>query len=45
LLRKAGRAALVLERQHFPRFSIVESLLPQSTAYLEEAGCRKPWSN
>jgi flavin-dependent dehydrogenase len=38
LLRKAGRAVLVLERQHFPRFSIGESLLPQSMAYLEEAG-------
>lgn len=38
LLRKAGRSALVLERQHFPRFSIGESLLPQSMAYLEEAG-------
>lgn len=38
LLRKAGRTVLVLERQHFPRFSIGESLLPQSMAYLEEAG-------
>ncbi|MBN3757852.1 NAD(P)/FAD-dependent oxidoreductase [Paraburkholderia sp. Tr-20389] len=38
LLRKAGRSVLVLERQHFPRFSIGESLLPQSMAYLEEAG-------
>lgn len=37
LLRKAGRSVLVLERQHFPRFSIGESLLPQSMAYLEEA--------
>ncbi|TDV39005.1 hypothetical protein C7405_101122 [Paraburkholderia caballeronis] len=38
LLRHAGRSVLVLERQHFPRFSIGESLLPQSMAYLEEAG-------
>ena len=38
LLRKAGRSVLVLERQHFPRFSIGESLLPQSMTYLEEAG-------
>jgi flavin-dependent dehydrogenase len=38
LLRKAGHSVLVLERQHFPRFSIGESLLPQSMAYLEEAG-------
>ncbi|MFC0399290.1 NAD(P)/FAD-dependent oxidoreductase [Paraburkholderia rhizosphaerae] len=38
LLRKAGLSVLVLERQHFPRFSIGESLLPQSMAYLEEAG-------
>lgn len=38
LLRKRGRSVLVLERQHFPRFSIGESLLPQSMAYLEEAG-------
>ncbi|MBR8175666.1 MULTISPECIES: NAD(P)/FAD-dependent oxidoreductase [Burkholderia] len=38
LLRRAGRSVLVLERQHFPRFSIGESLLPQSMQYLEEAG-------
>lgn len=38
LLRRAGHTVLVLERQHFPRFSIGESLLPQSMAYLEEAG-------
>ncbi|MEI6000490.1 NAD(P)/FAD-dependent oxidoreductase [Paraburkholderia bengalensis] len=38
LLRKSGRSVLVLERQRFPRFSIGESLLPQSMAYLEEAG-------
>jgi flavin-dependent dehydrogenase len=38
LLRKAGHSVRVLERQQFPRFSIGESLLPQSMAYLEEAG-------
>ncbi|WJF88882.1 NAD(P)/FAD-dependent oxidoreductase [Paraburkholderia bonniea] len=38
LLRQAGHSVCVLERQHFPRFSIGESLLPQSMAYLEEAG-------
>ena len=38
LLRKQGRRVLILEQQHFPRFSIGESLLPQSMAYLEEAG-------
>ena len=27
----------VLEREHFPRFSIGESLLPQCMAFLEEA--------
>ncbi|GAB7127060.1 NAD(P)/FAD-dependent oxidoreductase [Silvimonas sp. JCM 19000] len=38
LLRQQGRAVLVLERETFPRFSIGESLLPQSMAYIEEAG-------
>ncbi|PCE21641.1 NAD(P)/FAD-dependent oxidoreductase [Burkholderia ubonensis] len=42
LLRKAGRSVLVLERQHFPRFSIGESLLPQSMQYLDEAGMLQP---
>lgn len=37
LLRKAGLSVQVLERQHFPRFSIGESLLPQSMQYLAEA--------
>ena len=32
------REVLVLERGTFPRFSIGESLLPQSMAYFEEAG-------
>nr|WP_315217937.1 NAD(P)/FAD-dependent oxidoreductase [uncultured Duganella sp.] len=38
LLRQQGRQVLVIEREEFPRFSIGESLLPQSMAYLEEAG-------
>jgi len=37
LLRQQGRAVLILEREQFPRFSIGESLLPQSMAYLEQA--------
>src|SRR5215212_8483266 len=38
LLCRQGRRVLVLEREQFPRFSIGESLLPQSMQYLEEAG-------
>lgn len=38
LLRQQGRQVLVSEREQFPRFSIGESLLPQSMAYLEQAG-------
>lgn len=38
LLRKQGRQVLMLEKEQFPRFSIGESLLPQSMAYIEEAG-------
>ncbi|MEJ0098399.1 MAG: NAD(P)/FAD-dependent oxidoreductase [Pseudomonadota bacterium] len=38
LLRKQQRKVLIVERQNFPRFSIGESLLPQSMQYLEEAG-------
>ncbi|MFZ6751411.1 NAD(P)/FAD-dependent oxidoreductase [Undibacterium sp. Ren11W] len=38
LLRQQGRAVLVIEREEFPRFSIGESLLPQSMEYLEQAG-------
>ncbi|GJG95372.1 NAD(P)/FAD-dependent oxidoreductase [Cupriavidus pauculus] len=38
LLRKQGIGVLVLEKETFPRFSIGESLLPQSMAYIEEAG-------
>lgn len=38
LLRKQGHQVLIIERETFPRFSIGESLLPQSMAYIEEAG-------
>src|SRR5262245_43225655 len=38
LLLHQGRQVLVLEREQFPRFSIGESLLPQSMEYLEQAG-------
>jgi flavin-dependent dehydrogenase len=38
LLRQAGRAVTVLEKETFPRFCIGESLLPQSMEYIEAAG-------
>jgi flavin-dependent dehydrogenase len=38
LLRQQGRQVVVIEREQFPRFSIGESLLPQSMEYLEQAG-------
>lgn len=38
LLNKAGVDVLVIEKQTFPRFSIGESLLPQSMVFLEKAG-------
>jgi flavin-dependent dehydrogenase len=38
LLVQKGHRVVVLEREHFPRFSIGESLLPQSMEFLEEAG-------
>src|SRR6187402_697496 len=38
MLRQRGRQVLVIEREQFPRFSIGESLLPQSMQYIEEAG-------
>ena len=37
LLRKNGYQVTILEKQHFPRFSIGESLLPQCMEFLEEA--------
>jgi flavin-dependent dehydrogenase len=38
ILVKAGLSVEVLERAHFPRFSIGESLLPQAMEWLDEAG-------
>lgn len=38
LLSNKGWKVEVVERTHFPRFSIGESLLAQSIAYLDEAG-------
>ena len=38
MLVKKGYSVLILEKQHFPRFSIGESLLPQCMAFLEQAG-------
>jgi flavin-dependent dehydrogenase len=37
-LRKKGRRVEIVERAHFPRFSIGESLLAQSIAILDDAG-------
>lgn len=37
-LVRLGHRVHVVERSHFPRFSIGESLLPQSMALLDEAG-------
>ncbi|MGH7811541.1 MAG: NAD(P)/FAD-dependent oxidoreductase [Candidatus Binatia bacterium] len=41
LLQRQGIRVLVVEREQFPRFSIGESLLPQSMEYLEQAGMLK----
>ena len=38
LLRRHGYRVCVLEKQHFPRFVIGESLLPHCMEMLEEAG-------
>lgn len=38
LLARNGHRVRVLEKEVFPRFSIGESLLPQSMQYIEEAG-------
>lgn len=37
LLTQQGIDVLVVEKQHFPRFSIGESMLPQSMVYLKQA--------
>jgi FADH2-dependent halogenase len=41
LLAKAGRRAIVLEREKFPRFHIGESLLPFSTKAFDRLGVRE----
>ncbi|MEZ9139954.1 MULTISPECIES: NAD(P)/FAD-dependent oxidoreductase [unclassified Shewanella] len=38
LLHQQGKQVLVLEKQHFPRFSIGESLLPYCMQFIEQAG-------
>ena len=38
LLARAGKRVLVLEREHFPRFKIGESLLPYNRRIFEEMG-------
>ena len=38
LLHQQGKQVLVLEKQHFPRFSIGESLLPCCMQFIEQAG-------
>ena len=38
LLNKQGFSVCVLEKQHFPRFVIGESLLPHCMEFIEEAG-------
>jgi hypothetical protein len=42
LLQQRGLKVAVYEREHFPRFSIGESLLPQSLGVLEQAGLLRP---
>jgi flavin-dependent dehydrogenase len=41
LLARAGRRAIVLEREKFPRFHIGESLLPFSTTAFDRLGVRE----
>lgn len=38
LLARQGHRVVIYEHQHFPRFSIGESLLPQTMVWIEEAG-------
>lgn len=38
LLHQQGKRVVVLEKQHFPRFSIGESLLPCCMQFIEQAG-------
>ncbi len=38
MLANLGRKVLIVEKEHFPRFSIGESLLPQCMSFLSDAG-------
>ncbi|TQF69601.1 NAD(P)/FAD-dependent oxidoreductase [Pseudoalteromonas luteoviolacea] len=38
MLARQGYQVTIIEKQHFPRFSIGESLLPQCMSFLKEAG-------
>lgn len=38
LLKRHGHDVLIIEREHFPRFSIGESLLSHCIDFIEEAG-------
>lgn len=42
ILASRGHRVRMIERQHFPRFSIGESLLPQCMEFLDEAGMLEP---
>ncbi len=41
LLRQYGHSVTVLEHQHFPRFSVGESLLPQCMEFIRQAGMQE----
>ncbi|RYY73815.1 MAG: NAD(P)/FAD-dependent oxidoreductase [Gammaproteobacteria bacterium] len=45
LLNRKGHKVVVIERQHFPRFSIGESLLPQCMEFIAEAGMLEAVNN
>lgn len=45
LLHRKGYKVVVVERQHFPRFSIGESLLPQCMEFIEQAGMLEAVNN
>jgi flavin-dependent dehydrogenase len=45
LLHRKGHKVTVIERQHFPRFSIGESLLPQCMEFIAEAGMLEAVNN
>ena len=45
LLRQQGHRVVVIENQHFPRFSIGESLLPCCMQFIEQAGMLEAVNN